>query len=216
MGTANFNYIARPYRWMEYASFGPSLLRCRLAQLPALEGARRALVLGDGDGRFLAHLLRTNPELSADAVDCSRSMLEILDRRISKMGDNARRRVILHQADVLSWTAQDRYDVVVSHFFLDCFFKHQLEQLMDRIAPHLEQGALWLISEFAIPPGAPASYLSAGIVRLLYEFFGLVTGLSVRALPDYCAVMRHSGFRLMGRKAFLGGLLESQLWFLAD
>jgi cyclopropane fatty-acyl-phospholipid synthase-like methyltransferase len=215
MGTANFNHIARPYRWAEYASFGPFLLRCRLAQLPALEGARRALVLGDGDGRFLARLMRANPELSADAVDSSRSMLEILDRRISKMGDNARRRVTLHHADVLSWTAQDKYDLVVSHFFLDCFFEHQLERLMDRIAPHLVQGARWVVSEFSIPERVPASYLCGGIVRLLYGSFGLVTGLAVRGLPDYCAVMRRWGFHLTRKDTFLGGLLESQLWFLA-
>ena len=32
------------------------------------------------------------------------------------------------------------YDLVVSHFFLDCFFASQLEQLFDRILPHLRPG----------------------------------------------------------------------------
>ncbi|HEY4048563.1 MAG TPA: class I SAM-dependent methyltransferase [Acidobacteriaceae bacterium] len=215
MGTGNFNCIARPYRWLEYASFGPFLLRCRLAQLPAMRSARRALILGDGDGRFLAHLLQTNPELSADAVDSSRSMLETLDQRISNIGDSARRRVELHHADVLTWTAKGKYDLVVSHFFLDCFFEHQLDDLLVRIAPHLEKGARWVVSEFSIPAGGPAAHLSAVVVRLLYEFFGLITGLAVRDLPDYGRVMRDWGFYLGSEQDFLGGLLESQLWFLA-
>lgn len=214
MRTSNFNCIARPYRWMEYASFGPFLLRCRLAQLPAMRSARRALILGDGDGRFLAHLLHTNPELQADAVDSSDAMLASLERRLSKMGNGARRRVKLHHADVLRWTAKGKYDLVVSHFFLDCFFEHQLDDLMFRIAPHLEKGARWVVSEFSIPAGRPAARLSAVVVRMLYAFFGVVTGLPVRDLPDYGRVMRHCGFHLGTKQNFLGGLLESQLWFL--
>ena len=76
----NFDPLARPYRWLEYATFGRALERCRFHFLPALTGARRALVLGDGDGRFLARLLRANPELEADVVDCSPAMLRLLQR----------------------------------------------------------------------------------------------------------------------------------------
>ena len=63
----DFNRIARPYRWLEYLSFGPLLERCRFHRLPQMVDAKRALVLGDGDGRFLARLLRKNPQIQADA-----------------------------------------------------------------------------------------------------------------------------------------------------
>ena len=46
--TLNFDRLARPYRWLEYATFGRTLERCRFHFLPALTSARRALVLGDG------------------------------------------------------------------------------------------------------------------------------------------------------------------------
>src|SRR6185437_1080687 len=58
--TPKFDRLARVYRWMEWLSFGPYLSRCRRAFLPQLRDARRALVLGDGDGRFTAALLRRN------------------------------------------------------------------------------------------------------------------------------------------------------------
>ncbi len=69
---SNFDRIARPYRWLEYLSFGPMLERCRFYRIPQLTAARRALVLGDGDGRFLARLLTCNPEVQVDAVDRAR------------------------------------------------------------------------------------------------------------------------------------------------
>ncbi len=210
----NFDLIARPYRWLEYLSFGPWLGRCRSAQLVHLTSAHRALVLGDGDGRFLARLLALNTTLIADVVDSSPSMLTILDRRIRRAGPRARQRICLHQADALEWNPSGSYDLVVSHFFLDCFFPQQLEQLFDRILPHLRPGAQWVISEFAIPHNAFTAYLARGLIGLLYRAFGLLTGLPVRALPDYPAALLRRGFLPSQDHRYLAGLLCSQLWSL--
>ena len=52
----------------------------------------------------------------------------ILDRRIRRSGPQAHRRICLHHADALEWNPSGSYDLIVSHFFLDCFFPHQLER----------------------------------------------------------------------------------------
>jgi ubiquinone/menaquinone biosynthesis C-methylase UbiE len=209
---ANFDRVARPYRWLEYMSFGPCLERCRDAQLAHLTGARRALLLGDGDGRFLARLLAANPTVTADVVDSSRSMLTILEQRIRSSGQQARRRICLHRADALEWNLSGSYDLIVSHFFLDCFFPCQLEQLFDRVLPHALPGARWVISEFAIPRNPLAAYLARGIIGLLYRAFGLLAGLPVRALPEYASPMLSRGLVLSHNRRYLGGLLCSQVW----
>jgi ubiquinone/menaquinone biosynthesis C-methylase UbiE len=214
MPAVNFDSIARPYRWLEYLSFGPWLGRCRRAQLGHLAGAQRALLLGDGDGRFLARLLAANTTLTVDVVDSSHSMLRLLDRRIRRVGPQAYQRICLHPADALEWNPSGSYDLVVSHFFLDCFFAPQLERLFDRILPHLRPGAQWVISEFAIPRNAFTSYLARGLIGLLYQAFGLLTGLPVRALPDYQAALLRRGFLLRQDRRYLAGLLCSQLWSL--
>ena len=214
MPAVNFDPIARPYRWLEYLSFGPWLGRCRSAQLECLAGAQRALLLGDGDGRFLARLLAANTTLTVDVVDSSHSMLRLLDRRIRRAGPQARQRICLHPADALEWNPTGSYDLVVSHFFLDCFFAPQLERLFDRLLPHLRPGAQWVISEFAISRNAFAAYLARGFISLLYRAFGLLTGLPVRALPDYAAALLRRGFVLSEDRRYLAGLLCSQVWSL--
>ncbi len=146
-----FDRVARPYRWLEYCSFGPALARCRRTHLAKLSDARHALVLGDGDGRFLAALLAANSLLTADVVDSSERMLQLLERRVRHLGPEASRRISLHHADALAWQPPRQYDLIVSHFFLDCFFPQQLDCLLDRIVPHAAPGARWVISEFAIP-----------------------------------------------------------------
>ena len=214
LSQVNFDRVARPYRWLEYLSFGPWLGRCRMAQLAHLTGARHALLLGDGDGRFLARMLAADPLLTADVVDSSYSMLTVLDRRIRRSGAQARQRICLHHADALEWNPTGRYDLIVSHFFLDCFFPYQLEQLFDRVLPHALPGAQWVISEFAIPRNVFAAYLARGIIGLLYRAFGLLTGLRVRTLPDYATSLLRRGLVLSHERRYLAGLLCSQVWSL--
>jgi ubiquinone/menaquinone biosynthesis C-methylase UbiE len=209
--SVNFDRIARPYRWLEYASFGPWLERCRSAQLVHLAGARHALLLGDGDGRFLVRLL-AHANLTAEVVDSSHSMLRILERRVRRSGRQACQRICLHHADALEWNPTRSYDLIVSHFFLDCFFPGQLEQLLDRLLPYALPGARWVISEFAIPSSAPVAHLARAVVGLLYRAFGLLTGLRVRALPDYATALRRRGLVLVHECHYLAGLLRSQVW----
>jgi hypothetical protein len=73
-------------------------------------------------------------------------------------------------------------------------------------------GALWIVSEFAIPTGRFGRWIASPIVRALYSAFGLLTGLAVRSLPRYRAALRHAGLTLDKRRRFLGGLLVCELW----
>lgn len=209
--TVNFDPVAHLYRWLEYLSFGPWLTLCRGAQLPRLAGARHALLLGEGDGRFLLRLLTSNSGLHADVVDSSRSMLGLLKRRVRRFGGE---HVRLHHGDVLQWEPNGNYDLIVTHFFLDCFFPHQLEQLFDRVLPHAQPGAHWVLSEFAVPGNPLTALFARGIIASLYRGFGLLTGLRVRALPDYADSMLRRGLVLSDHRCFLAGLLRSEVWVL--
>ena len=206
----NFDLLARPYRWLEYLTFGRWLERCRFHFLPALGEPRRALVLGDGDGRFLARLLRANPTLTADVVDISPAMLRLLETRLPL---EARNRVTLHEADARRIPPPGAgYELVVTHFFFDCLFQAELGALVDRIAPSLTPGAYWVVSEFAIPRGRVASLAGRAVVSGLYRAFGAFTGLFVRSLPDHGSVLQASDFHLVSEKRWLHGLLIGQLW----
>jgi SAM-dependent methyltransferase len=208
----NFDHLARPYRWLEYLTFGPMLERCRFCRIPELTAARRALVLGDGDGRFLARLLAVNPALEADVVDQSPTMLRLLQARAAVGSD----RIRIHQADALTFQpAGAAYDLVITHFFLDCFTTEQVRGLVKNLRPHLAPGALWIASEFAIPLGA-AALPSRMVVSSLYLSFRILTGLRTRALPEHAAVFRENGLKLLSLRTFLAGLLVSERWINAQ
>lgn len=211
----NFDPIARPYRWLEYLTFGPYLERTRFHFLDHLAEHRRALILGDGDGRFTARLLAANPEITIDAVDSSLAMLDLLTERVRRLGPSARQRLRTVQCDAQALAPAGPYDLVITHFFLDCFANEQLGILFRRITPHLAPGAIWLVSEFAIAERQPISAISRLVVWALYRAFRLVTGLRTTQLPNYAQLLRASGFSLSSHRSHLKGMLVSQLWQLA-
>lgn len=208
----DFDPLARVYRWLEFATCGPLLSRCRFAYLSCLHRCRRALILGDGDGRFTARLLGANPDIRVDAVDSSAAMLRALVRRA---GPHAVRVRACH-ADARCWPpAAPPYDLIATHFFLDCLTTEEVRSLASALRPAVAPSALWLVSEFAVPAGPFGRFVARPLVSFLYWIFARLTGLRVRQLPDHCAALQSAGFMLLRRQTSLRGLLISELWRLS-
>lgn len=207
----NFDLIARPYRWLEYLTLGRTLERCRTHFLPLLPERRSALVLGDGDGRFVTSLLVQNPHLHADALDTSATMLKLLIRRAHTQATNAANRLQTHHTNALTFTPVTTYDLIATHFFLDCLPQIQVDQLIANLSQHLQPHALWLISDFRIPAG-PMQPIARIFVRSLYLAFRILTGLRTTRLPDHATPLANAGFTRIAHHHFLAGLLTTELW----
>lgn len=206
-----FDRIARSYRWLEHLTFGPTLTRSRNHFLPQLADRRRALILGDGDGRFTARLLTENAELHAEAVDCSAAMLELLCRRTRLAHPTAAGRLETHPCDAREFSPNGMYDLVVTHFFLDCLTQSEVDRLALTLRSRMAPGALWVVSEFRVPPGvlrAPA----LALVRALYFGFRLMTGLRTTRLPDHAAALEAAGLTRIAQHLSLAGILTSEMW----
>jgi trans-aconitate methyltransferase len=209
----NFNSLAHLYRWLEYLSFGPFLWRCRIHFLPQLTHCRRALILGDGDGRFTARLLRANSNIEITAIDASPRMIEALQQAAAPHQD----RLTTQVADIRTWqpTQPNRYDLIVTHFFLDCLNTGEIADLTSRLTPYLAPNALWLVSEFAVPPTHYGRTIAAPLVAFLYRAFRLITNLRLKSLPDHSQALAAAGWTLrilQAQHTHLNGLLISQLW----
>jgi ubiquinone/menaquinone biosynthesis C-methylase UbiE len=205
----DFNHLARIYRWMEWLTFGPFLQRCRTTFFSNLQQRRRGLVLGDGDGRFTSRLLRTNAHILVDAVDASESMLSQLATRASSNN----RRVHTHFADARTFQPpHHRYDLIATHFFLDCLTTSEVKLLASRLRRHAAPNALWVVSEFAIPSNFYGRAIARPLISALYLAFRLLTRLRIRALPNHHVALAQAGWSLVHQQKRLGGLLISELW----
>ncbi|HEX4665062.1 MAG TPA: class I SAM-dependent methyltransferase, partial [Chthoniobacterales bacterium] len=80
----SFDRVAPHYRWLETLVFGRQLQAARMAFVKEIEAPRRVLVLGEGDGRFLAEFVRLHPRSVVDCVEASERMIELAQRRVGE------------------------------------------------------------------------------------------------------------------------------------
>jgi ubiquinone/menaquinone biosynthesis C-methylase UbiE len=206
-----FDRLAKPYRSMEYLSFGTALERCRFHFLPLLRNTQHALLLGDGDGRFTAALLQEAAMADAFAIDASEAMLHALRERCAADHRLHTLCAPLNQG-LPAALAGRHFDLIATHFFLDCLNETEVERIVQDATLCATPDAQWVISEFRIPRHGVMQLPSRLIVRLLYLAFRILTDLRAQQLPAYGAILQRHGWCLGQQQTRLGGLLVSELW----
>lgn len=211
----NFDHIAPHYGWIEMLCAGSLLQRCRTAFLGEMQSPRHALIVGEGNGHFLVSFLRAHPETQVTCVEASAVMLRLAQARLAASGLDARGVEFLH-TEILAWVRpRRRFDLLVTHFFFDCFHADQLAAIIARLAAAAVPGARWLIADFREPPSGFEKWRARFIIQSLYFFFRCVARLSVTRLTPPDALLAQHGFVLRERRTLDWGLLHSDLWAAA-
>ena len=128
----NFDRVAAHYPWMEKIFAGGLMQSCRITFLSRTKNCRHALLVGEGTGRFLVELLRSNPRIQITCVEQCESMIKQTRQRLSRerLDDS---QIQFQQLDVLQWLPpKKKFDLVVTNFLLDCFRAEQLQTWISR------------------------------------------------------------------------------------
>ena len=209
----NCDLIAPWYEPVEHLCFGHALERRRNAFLADVADVRVAISCGEGDGRFTTALLQSNSQVKVTAVDASPKMTQVAERRAARMGNRLSRRVEYHPCEIHTFQPPlPAYDLIATHFFLDCFNTEEASAVIHRVAGWAAPHSRWLVSEFAQPPTRLGQLWTGAIIRALYGAFRVTTGLRVTHLPDYRPALEREGFQLRRQQYAFGGLLLSEMW----
>lgn len=203
----NFDSIARCYWLLERLAFGGALQRCRLAHVDSLAETKSGLILGEGDGRFLEAFLERNSTAKVTVVDSSRRMIELARERVT-----GSERVTFVHADARGINLHDQqFDLIVAHFYLDCFVEEDARKIVQNLTKRLASGGFWLWSDFAAPSNGWARLPSRMIVGLLYRFFRMTTSIEAKRLINIGEIFDQEGLELIDERGYLKGLLRSEL-----
>ncbi len=172
----SFDLVAPHYRWLETIAFGNALQRARTWWIDAIARPKRTLILGEGDGRFLCELVRAYPKIDVDCIDASQAMLQLARGRLRRMRPESFSRVHFIHEDILKWSPRESYDLLVTHFFLDCFPGRELQAIIAKLASAAEPGAVWLIADFTIPRERFARAHARVWLRMMYTFIPYLDG----------------------------------------
>ena len=208
----SFDLLAPHYRWMERWCAGSLLQQCRMAHVASLPAPGQVLIYGEGNGRFLAALCRQFPAAEITVVDASTRMLQLAKERLVQEKCTAARVQFIH-ADALEWQPPaEAFDLLVTHFFLDCFRADQLQFLVPRIAGSAKPQANWLLADFRVAETGFSRQRSRIILALLYAFFRQAAGIPAQQLTTPDTLLQSAGFTLQNRLTLDLGLLHSDWW----
>lgn len=209
---ARFDHLARHYEWMESLLAGGKLENCRNALWDDIPPLKSALLVGEGHGKFLVSLLKRYPAAKVTCVDASEQMLKLARKRLQREPVSLERVEFVH-AVLPSWNPPaERYDLIATHFFLDCFPREQLGAVIEALQTAVRPGACWLVSDFQIPKGRLRRLRARVIHRLMYGFFRVATKLPASRLVSPRPFLRKHGFIRVRHQELDWGLLTAELW----
>jgi SAM-dependent methyltransferase len=195
---------------MEALLAGNTLQRARTAWLTEIAPPRRALLVGEGNGRFLNAALHALPTTEFLYVDASPVMLEIAQHSLPGQD---RSRVVFTCQDLTRWTPPaDSFDLVATHFFLDCFPPPLLDRVVSHLSGCANPSASWLLSDFVLPPSGLRRWRAQLIHALMYAFFRWITRIPARSLVPPESRLQAQHFVCTHQTEFEWGLIRSTLW----
>lgn len=173
-----------------------------------LADSQRVLTIGEGDGRFVAELVRRFPHIEVDCLEGSSAMIARARARLPSAA-----KVNFYHVDALNWEYPvEIYDAVVTCFFLDCFSDKTLREWLPRAINCSKPAGKWMVAEFREGVGGMERLRSRFWLRVMYRFFNWTTGLEAKQLPDWQGLFDELGYGCFEKPGTSNAMIYSSVW----
>ena len=206
-----YDRLSRWYQLLERILFGSALTRARYQLLDHLPQADRLLVFGDGDGRLIREISQRRPDCSMVSVDLSCEMLKLQSQRLVE--GRVHGSIELIHADVRSFNLDHRdFDGIVLVFFLDCFRRAELEELLPLWLTSVKSGGFVYFVDFVMPLVGWRAMRGRFILSLMHYFFRWQTGLENCHIVDFTELFKTLRLECMVEHVSNHGLIRSAIY----
>lgn len=210
MRNPNFDSIAPFYDSLSRLVFGDALRRAQVEHLGAIPEQAHVLLIGGGSGWLLEQLLLQKPQANVTYLESSAKMLELAQKRCKQFAIPTAT-VSFRLGDEHSLQPDESFDVIITPFLLDLFPDDRLQHLMSRLYTTLRPGGCWLFSDFWSVHD-PAPFWQRLLLRSMYTFFGLVSGVKATQLPDFGLHFQRLRLQEQAGAHFYGGLIQAKAY----
>jgi ubiquinone/menaquinone biosynthesis C-methylase UbiE len=200
----SFDSVAGVYDTLAKLVYGKSIRQAQLYYLDQLRESSNILIIGGGTGWILRSLLEVNANATIWYVEASAKMLEMAKRR--NLIPGATINFVHATEDSLPETPV--FDAVIANFYFDLFDDERLPKILGTISRCLIPGATLLVADF----NAPVFWWQRLLVRVMYGFFRVVSGLHTSDLPRWPFFLEQANFRLLKTRTFYRGFIQSSVY----
>ena len=204
----NFSWLAPFYDTLGAIAFNGNLHRSQAHLLahypPQLD---RVLIIGGGTGKFLIELLKKVTVNKLIYLDVSPGMIRQAQKKVAKIFPQQT------SIEFICGSLQDipelEYDLIITHYFLDCFPEKEFIETSQVLKGKLAIDGYWSMVDFCTTHSASRS--KKMVVKALYKFFQLTCRLNCQDLANFDPWFEQN-LEVIEQQNFCRGLLKASLY----
>lgn len=211
----NFDGIVFCYDFLKKMVFGNRIDKAQVEFLTYIPENASVLIIGGGTGEILDEILKYAKAKEITYLEYSGKMIAAAKKRIKPRLDSSETKfeITFIKGSVEMLNSANKFDVVCTPFVLDVVKPEALLAFMRAIDKHLVPTGYWLFSDFFKPSSYTlVSYYHRFLIRAMFIFFNITTGLKREDLPDFDSYFKKQGYTLLASKNYYAGLIQSKAW----
>jgi SAM-dependent methyltransferase len=207
----NFDNIAFVYDTLASWVFGQSIKQAQINSISFIPDGATVLVIGGGSGWYLREVLIKKKPKRVLYLEASQKMLALTKKTIGSIPPSNSAVVELCLGTEESLDPGEKFDVVITHFFLDMYAPAPLEKVANKLYHSLNPQGLWLIADFRLLPQQTrwVKLWQRLLVKSMYLFFRRLCKISASSLPDFVRLFTALGMLPVYESSFYKGLIFS-------
>jgi spermidine synthase len=190
--------------------FGHSIHKAQIEFLSEVPQNSNVLIIGGGSGKFLRDLLIKSPVMKVVYIESSAKMIKLSREAIRDVHGSDR--VEFRTGTESDIRDEELFDVVITHFFLNLFHGTDLRNVAGKLYSHLKPGGIWLFSDFRINNNGLRRIWQNLLLRIMYLFFKITTGLMNNTLESFNTLFHAIGLVKVHEKFFYAGMISASCW----
>jgi tRNA (cmo5U34)-methyltransferase len=208
MPAYSFNPVAPIYDQLSRLVFDGAIDQSQVRYLDLIPGGSRVLLIGGGTGRVLVDLLQQADCREVVFLEASNKMIAKARERVA--GHRNAGSVVFRLGTEADISPAEKFDVILTFFFLDLFSPVLLHQVTGQLNRALVPGGWWLISDFIPPRGSLLRRMGATLLfNSMYLFFRVTCGISASRLPDWRGLLGSLGLKPAKSCNYYHGLIQA-------
>lgn len=199
---SGFDLLAPIYDSLARFVFGKSIVDSQTWYLDKIPDDSRVLILGGGTGWLLEELQKRNSSCTVCYIEISKKMIE-----------RARSRELKSTVHFIQGTEEDipasqKFDVVITNFYLDLFSEKTLKEVVDRINSHTTASTLWIVTDFV----NGGKWWHKLMLKTMYLFFNVTCRIDANHLSDWADQLRLLGWCESYTRVWHRDFIKSTIW----
>jgi ubiquinone/menaquinone biosynthesis C-methylase UbiE len=195
--TTNYDKIAFSYDFIRKMILGNTIVDAQVCLLKFIPANSRILIVGGGTGWILNEIAKIHSAgLIIDYVESSAKMITL-----STKVDHGSNVINFIQLPVESYTATDKYDIILTPFLFDNFKMEKISQVFTKLDSYLKKEGGWLYADFVYNENDGRLWQRL-LLKMMYIFFRITCNIETQELismekffdPLYCKIFEESHY----------------------